>query len=387
MRVTLVGPCHPGDIAATPLTSDVPVDGEFRGYRGVPVSDLAAALWSRGHQVTVVTTSHHPHAVNYLGDRLEVRTVPMRPRARDRALDMFRLERTQLAREISRSDADVVHAHWTYEFALAALAGSRPVVVTAHDAPLTILRHMPHPYRVARAVMAGWARTRIKHLTAVSPYLAEQWRRQLGYRKRIAVVPNAVEVPVSLPHKPATGRVRFLDVADSSRWKNVTTLVSAFAQLRSKRDDVDLGLVGPGLGETDELASWARREGLDRSVNFGGALGRAELIAEYASSDIFVHTSIEEACPMAVLEAMAAQLPVIGGFRSGGVPWVLDNGRAGLLVDVRRADDVARAMDALATNVAQRAQLARAASDRAREFSVSNMVDAYRAEYDRALAG
>jgi glycosyltransferase involved in cell wall biosynthesis len=51
---------------------------------------------------------------------------------------------------------------------------------------------------------------------------------------------------------------------------------------------------------------------------------------------ILLHPALEEACPMAILESMALGLPVVAGIRSGGVPWVLDEGRAGFLTDVRK---------------------------------------------------
>ena len=55
---------------------------------------------------------------------------------------------------IDPRDPDIVHAHWTYEFALGAIESRVPTVVTAHDAPLSILRLNPTPYRLARTVMA-----------------------------------------------------------------------------------------------------------------------------------------------------------------------------------------------------------------------------------------
>lgn len=53
---------------------------------------------------------------------------------------------------------------------------------------------------------------------------------------------------------------------------------------------------------------------------------------------------------MATIEAMAIGIPVIAGSRSGGMPWTLDYGKAGLLVDVRSSEAIARGMETLVLN-------------------------------------
>jgi glycosyltransferase involved in cell wall biosynthesis len=54
---------------------------------------------------------------------------------------------------------------------------------------------------------------------------------------------------------------------------------------------------------------------------------------------------------MCLLEAMSAGVPVIAGVRSGGVPWTLGNGTAGLLVDVQKANDIADGLRKLHTDI------------------------------------
>ena len=163
------------------------------GYRGIPVTELARALVDAGLEVEIATIAEEVETPMTLeGDRLRLHIAPMR--ARHRARDGFRRERDWLERLIRASEANVVHAHWTYEFAWAALDSGRPAIVTAHDAPLTGLRWYPDAYRAVRAAMAYVVRSRVQTLTAVSPYLASAWRRQMFYRREIPVVPNTVSV-------------------------------------------------------------------------------------------------------------------------------------------------------------------------------------------------
>jgi L-malate glycosyltransferase len=313
------------------------------GYRGIPVTELARAFVDAGLEIEIATIAEEVEApVTLQGDRLRLHIAPMR--SRHRARDGFRQERLGLERLIKASDANVVHAHWTYEFAWAALDSGRPTIVTAHDAPLTVLRWFRDPYRAVRTAMAYVARFRIRTLTAVSPYLASRWQREMGYRRPIHVIPNfAPALPLDSTGAVENGSRRIIDVADSSRRKNIASLVRAFGLLRDARPGTQLDLVGPGLGVGDPLPDDLARQSMCRDVRFLGMLDRDALASALADARVFVHPSQEDPCPTSVLEAMRAGIPVVGGVGAGGVPWMLDHGHAGVLVDVEVPAAIAHA--------------------------------------------
>ncbi len=245
---------------------------------------------------------------------------PRRARARDVARDLFRRERQVMSVCMRQTESEIIHAMWTYEFAWAALDTRRPVLVTAHDAPLTVLRELRDPYRAVRAAMAYLVRTRIRNLTAVSPHLAQRWRREMLYHRPIAVIPNvAPRLLQESDTRHSTTRPALLDISDAGRLKNVGALVEAFAHLRAEGRDLTLNLVGPGLGSDSPLARRLLAQGLGDGIEYHGVLSRHSLATVMARSALFVHPSREEACPMSMLEAMDAGLPVVGGIRSGGV--------------------------------------------------------------------
>lgn len=345
-RVVVTGPVSPADIADLLAEPDLTLARSIRGYRGVPTSELVRALVGLGVQVEVVTCATEVKERTELrGPGLRVLVGHRRDRARDLARDLFRHERRSMGALLRETQSDVIHALWTYEFAWAALDTGRPVLVTAHDAPLTILKQMRDPYRAVRAAIAYIVRARARDLTAVSPYLAQRWRREMLYRRPIAVIPNiAPRLSAGPDLRLVANAPALVDVAAAGRLKNVGALVEAFAQLRAEGRDLTLSLVGPGLAADDALAEETRARGLADGIQFHGILSRESLAGVLARSTVFVHPSREEACPMAVLEAMNAGLPVVGGIRSGGVPWVLDNGRAGILVDVERPAEIATAV-------------------------------------------
>src|SRR5581483_4836078 len=242
--------------------------------------------------------------------------------------------------------ASVVHALWTYEFAWAALSEpDRPVLVTAHDAPLTVLAHTRDAYRAARTLMAYVVRKHLTNLTVVSPYLASRWRREMLYRSTIAIVPNSVPRLPPPTRSPRTDETRIVDVADGSRRKNVDALIRAVAMLRRSGRDAHLDLVGPGLGQDDPIADAARALRLNESVRFHGVLDRQATADVMGSAAVFAHPSLEESFGLSVVEAMAAGIPVVAGSRSGAIPWVVGSG--GLLVNVDQPAAIASAIASL----------------------------------------
>ena len=334
-RVVMVGPASPTEFAPYLSGGDSERAAAIKGLGGGPVNSLAKALLARGIEVELLTlTPEITRLIHLSGPGLDLRIGPHRSRARYRAKDFYAHERRALSELLGQASGDVVHAHWTYEFALPCEREPRPVLVTAHDAPLTILRLTRDRYRLVRTALAYRVRLGIRTLSVVSPYLAERWRKEMAYRRPIMVVPNmAVGAPLA-PKGTSPGRTVILNTSAGGRRKNVAALIRAYDEVRRVRPDAVLRLVGPGLGPNDELASWARTSGLDSSVEFAGPVAHEEIPRHLAEADILAHVSLEEAHPGSICEAMRAGLPIVGGSQSGGVPWTLGEGQCGILVDV-----------------------------------------------------
>jgi glycosyltransferase involved in cell wall biosynthesis len=385
-RVVVVGPASPAALASHLSERDSERAGAINGLGAPPVNALVTALLDRGVEVELVTLTPEVVDLQHLsGPGFEMRIGPYRSRPRHRAKDFYAHERRTISDLLLLAAGDVVHAHWTYEFALPCERERRPVLVTAHDAPLTILNLKRDAYRLARAALACRVRMGIRTLSAVSPYLAHRWCHEMAYRRPIIVVPNIATALPPGARRATAGRRVVLDISDHSKLKNVAALIQAFTEVRRQRPDTVLRLVGPGLGPNGELARWAKLNRLDTSVEFAGLVDHTTIPDHLAEADVFAHAALEEAHPMSMCEAMHAGLPIVGGQSSGGVPWTLDDGRCGLLVDVGDPDAIAGGILRLLADPGLATRLAIAAQRRADStFGADAVTHAYLNAYATA---
>ena len=134
----------------------------------------------------------------------------------------------------------------------------------------------------------------------------------------------------------------------------------------------------------EQLADYVQSHNLDRQVHLLGKLENVSSIL--AASDVFVLASNWEGNPLAVMEAMAAGLPVIAT-NVGGVPELVQSGEHGILVPAGDAAGFGRAMKCLLEDSEKRAAMANAAHARAlREFRLERMVQGYADLYQETMS-
>lgn len=338
MRIGLLGPVDLDLLDWSLEPRDLPST-----YRAPIVAHCANALRRRGHDVVVFTCSEAIAAPQIRhGDGFTVWIG--RRRSRHRARDFFALERADLAAGIEALPCDVLHAHWTYEFALAALASGRPTLVTARDDATTILRHSRDAYRAARWMMDRRVLLTAPYLTANSTYLRQRFPEPV--RRRTIVVPNSYDPAtvhaVGLPVRPET----VVSVANGfGRRKNLPATLHAFAALRQRRPQATLRLVGADMDRDGPAARYAAARRLTSGVEFVGRLAYPETLIEIESAAALLHSSLEESFGMTVLEAMVLGTPIVAGARSGNVPQLLGDGSYGALRDLDDPEAVATALD------------------------------------------
>lgn len=392
MKIKTIGLMGPIETAAFQDLLPPPGDQPYpKGLGGSPVNLLARELHQRGYNLILYSLDRDVDTeVTIKGERLTIHFGPYRRR---RAIDFFAGEIKYLKQAVLKNPPDFLHAHWTYEFALAAQATRLPHLVTSHDVPFNILKLDFSPYRIIRTLMGCKAIWKTRYLSAVAPYVAEHLKSQLFYRRPIKIIPNGMPDAV-FNHikavKPANTPITFATILVGwSGRKNGEAAIEAFALLRKHLPDCRLIMFGSGHGVNEEAEQWAKSKGLQECIEFVGQHPYEELIQQLCNEvDILVHPALEEAQPMALIEPMAMGIPVIAGQSSGGVPWTLDNGNAGVLVDITQPKLIADAMLKLAndTNERQRVGLVGLAHAKQR-FHIRVVTDAYLQAYQDILKG
>lgn len=397
LHIGIAGPIASADIAH--LLDDAPTRLP-RGYAGAPLlGTLIGELLQRGYRVSAFTLSSDlaldlNAAVVAHGPNFEFHCCPMRPRAWPfngrrvgRIVDLYAFERRGLERAIAQARPDVVHAHWAYEFAWAALRTGLPHVITCHDSPFVIARFQRDvrhgAYRWLRAAMAWHVLRHAQRVTTVSPYMVAQI--QPLCRVPVSVVPNPISQRVFARQRVTRpGRQRVLMVANG--WdvrKNGKVALRAFALLNALLPQAELRVFGHQHGEGEAAHAWWRRSGLSANVSFVGAVPHEHLFDALTDADVFMHTALEESFGAVLAEALAVGLPVVAGGASGAVPWVV--GEAGRLVDVTQPQAVAAALHELLTDADESVRRGRLGRQRARSvFGVATVVSAWEREYELA---
>ena len=303
---------------------------------------------------------------------------PQRPRPRDRARDLFSSERHFVAERLRSWRPDAVSAHWTYEFALGALDSRLPHLVTVHDWAPAILWSLRDRYRAIRLVMQLLTFARGRNFAAVSPYMAR--RSRLFTFRPVAVLPNGLERSWydGLRERPVDGSILAVNHG-FGRHKNVKRLLAAWPSVLEQHPETELVLVGEGYAVGGPANRWADEKDLAQGVRFLGPVGHPELKGLLQSASVFAHPSLEESFGLVVLEAMARGVPVLGGLRSGAVPWLLRDG-AGVLVDVRKPRAIADGLNKLLAEPHFARATVRRGYERSLDFAIEEIALAYQRE-------
>ena len=161
--------------------------------------------------------------------------------------------------------------------------------------------------------------------------------------------------------------------------KGVIDLLDAMVILRKEHPEARLRLVGPLFGKDDYWNRAVTDRGISTQVEYLGSFSdRHSLIHEFDSASIFVFPSHFEGFPVALLEAITMGLACVGT-SVGGVPDILDHGRAGIVVAPKAPIELANALKALFDDNGLAENLSKQASMRARSvYSLYECVESYK---------
>lgn len=354
------------------------VDTE-RGWRGGERQAfwLARELARRGTDCTVAARADEPMGIH--SAKAGLRVVDFGPASEVDVIAAWRLRREILARGI-----DVVHAHTAHAVAFGALA------TIGTGARLVVSRRVDFPLRAN--VGTRWKYGRAAVIVAVSNAVADVLAKGGVARKRIAVVPDGVdlarEVEPAPPAVLAECGVRgdgplVVQVAQLVAHKDPVNFVRAMAYANRALPKLQALLVGDGPLRQD-LAAEIKRLGVENVVHLTGY--RTDADSLLAAATVACLSSREEGMGSVLLDAMAFGRP-IAATRAGGIPEVVVDGESGLIVERENPAALGAAVVRLATDPALAKRLANGARRRVRDFSIERMTDRTVEIYERVIAG
>jgi len=250
----------------------------------------------------------------------------------------------QLIRETRR--AEVLHifcaAHLAFLFGAfpAVLVGKlfgRRIVLNYHDGRAR--KHFRYWGPLLR-----WTLRRADALVVPSPYLQREFAEQ-GFQA--SVVPNVVDLSEFEFRPPPPLRRRLLSVRLLEPLYAIENTLAAFGLLAAEFPELTLDLYGDGVSRP-ALEQAARSSGL-RAVTFHGGVSHERMPEIMAEGGIIVNSSRIDNTPLFILEAYAAGLPIVST-AAGGIPFMIDHDRTGLLVPLDDPAALASAVRQLLLN-------------------------------------
>jgi len=267
----------------------------------------------------------------------------------------LRVTRNLLA-ALRRTRPDVVHCHnrmaTNWAAPAARWAGVPVIVSTRHGL-------VPPPFSLRGELQFAVAARLCSAVAGVCEATTRNLSRApLAARSRLVTVYNGAApapraaVPPELPKRGFT----LVYVGRLAPPKDLATVLHAVAAVRSRGRDVCFWIVGDGAlrGPAERLAS---ELGLHDAVTFWGEQACAGDF--YAAADAFVLSSSSEGLPLALLEAMAAGLPVIVS-AAGAMPEVVNGGGGGIVAPAGSVEGFAEAIGRLAGDAALRTAMGQA---------------------------
>ncbi|WP_282016607.1 glycosyltransferase family 4 protein [Marinifilum flexuosum] len=252
----------------------------------------------------------------------------------------------------SISDLDILHAHWTYDYAFAASKYTKqiPVVCTVRDWAPYIYRMSNFRQKVLfvkKKILAGKVLKNKSLKFVANSYYTKELLSAIQPDKDIPIIFNSIQDDAILGDRNAycceTKTIRIVSIASAlnDKRKNIESLLTAFRGLLNSYPNSQLVLIGDIEASTRK--NWEDKNLLNR-VAFYGRANQDEIFKVIDNSSFMVHPSLEETFGNILLEGMARRIPVIGGYKSGAVPQVLGEGRFGILCNVQDSNDIEKCM-------------------------------------------
>ncbi|HZM22532.1 MAG TPA: glycosyltransferase family 4 protein [Anaerolineales bacterium] len=342
------------------------------GGLAISAARFARLLSSAGHEVQVFspTLILPPSEIRTLSsDGVIVTRFGAHKRADDSLVDWFEL----IVGEHHRSAFDVLHAYFLTQAGFVATYAGKyldlPSVISIRGNDIERAAFDPSKFSHVMYTLQN-----ASTLTTNTSELVN--RARAFFDREINLIPNGIDsdyfkptarneklaeaiglyrVPDGLSHVAVIGFA-----GELREKKGLRTLLHAYAQVNKIRPAALLIVGQVRAGEDQQTVAEFQASNPDSRIIITGYISPNDLPAYYSLMDVFVHPSLRDGMPNALLEAMACERPVLVT-SVGGMLDVVKDGENGIFVPIKDSDALARAIDKVLANAELRKRLGKAA--------------------------
>jgi colanic acid/amylovoran biosynthesis glycosyltransferase len=236
--------------------------------------------------------------------------------------------------------------------------------------PYSLMIHGPEEFYDVDKSYLGRKVARATFVLCISDYCRSQAMKvsDPAHWAKLHVVRLGVDLHLFTPDlaRDRSGTVELICVGRLVPDKGHLVLLRAFSHLVCSGYDLRLRLIGDGAARR-ELESFIAREGLEGSVILEGSLNHEATRRKLSQADIFVLASFAEGLPIALMEAMAMEIPCVSTFVAG-IPELIRDGLDGLLVPASSETALSAALERLICDPALRHTFGRAGRRRVQDL-------------------
>lgn len=398
MKLAMLGP-YPINLGANKISG---------GVQAVIVNMIKGLSRFKDLEIHVVTASPDAEEEKeFLADGVSVYIVPFDKRFGN--VTFYSNTRKRICKKIQDIKPDIVHSHMFGYYTLAGLdAGHKKMVVSTHGISnsswygpssfIEMIRYFSQDYiynkcaKRARRIIINSPYTK-EHMAKFTPSsypfsFAKASENRLPKGERVYELNNTVSSQFfdidNNCEEP--GRIFFAGyVCDT---KGVMTILEAFSILKKRYGYLTLNLAGKiaDHGFYTKAVKYLNDNKLEGHVKFLGHLDENNLIDEYRKASVFVFPSKQDVAPMSVLQAMASAKAIVAS-NVGGIPYIIDDGVNGFLVDKMDSEALAEKVSLFLKDYSLRKRFGLEAREKAfRDYRIDVVTDRLYKIYKEIMA-
>ena len=203
-----------------------------------------------------------------------------------------------------------------------------------------------------------------------------------GTKKDIAIIHNGIDTETFCPQPELRPAGSFIVTPGASRVttrKGIKYLIEAVAELAIKYPQIALKIIGDG-NEKKNLEQLVIEKGLQKNVIFLGRVPHDKVTPFYQEAGVFVLPSLNEGMSNAMLEALAAGLPILAT-DTGGSKELVKDGVNGYIIKMKDSSDITTKLEKIMTDEKLRESMSRASRELAENMSWEKVARQYAGLY------